>query len=70
MWRRADRQIDEFAARGECEHVGDFAGPFTLYVIADLLGVPERRSRDVSRKSCRVATIPSGRSAAPGWARW
>jgi cytochrome P450 family 150 subfamily A5 len=41
MWRRADGQIDEFIARGECELVGDFAGPFTLYVIADLLGVPE-----------------------------
>ncbi len=41
MWRRADRQIDEFVARGECELIRDFAGPFTLYVIADLLGVPE-----------------------------
>ena len=41
MWRNADRQIDEFLDRGECEFVSDFAGPFTLYVIADLLGVPE-----------------------------
>jgi cytochrome P450 len=41
MWRHADRQIDEFIARGECEFIRDFAGPFTLYVIADLLGVPE-----------------------------
>jgi cytochrome P450 len=41
MWRHADRQIDEFMARGECEFIRDFAGPFTLYVIADLLGVPE-----------------------------
>jgi cytochrome P450 len=41
MWRHADRQIDEFIARGECEFVSDFASPFTLYVIADLLGVPE-----------------------------
>jgi cytochrome P450 len=41
MWRRADGQIDEFVDRGQCELVGDFAGPFTLYVIADLLGVPE-----------------------------
>ena len=36
--RRADRRAGR---RGECELVGDFAGPFTLYVIADLLGVPE-----------------------------
>jgi len=41
MWQLADRQIDEFHARGECELVNDYAGPFTLLVIADLLGVPE-----------------------------
>jgi cytochrome P450 len=41
MWRHADRQIDEFVGKGECEFIRDFAAPFTLYVIADLLGVPE-----------------------------
>ncbi len=41
MWRLADRQIAEFVSRGECEFVGDYAVPFTLLVIADLLGVPE-----------------------------
>jgi cytochrome P450 family 150 subfamily A5 len=41
MWRLADRQIDEFVSRGECEFVREFASPFTLLVIADLLGVPE-----------------------------
>ena len=41
MWRLADRQIDEFIDRGECEFMGDFANPFALLVIADLLGVPE-----------------------------
>ncbi len=41
MWSRADRQIDEFISRGSCEFIRDFAAPFTLYVIADLLGVPE-----------------------------
>ncbi|HEV3451358.1 MAG TPA: cytochrome P450 [Acidimicrobiia bacterium] len=41
MWRLADRQIDEFISRGECEFVHDYASPFTLLVIADLLGVPE-----------------------------
>jgi cytochrome P450 family 150 subfamily A5 len=41
MWRRADRQIDEFASTGACEFIKDYAGPFTLYVIAELLGVPE-----------------------------
>jgi cytochrome P450 family 150 subfamily A5 len=41
MWRLADRQLDEFVARGECEFIHDYANPFTLLVIADLLGVPE-----------------------------
>lgn len=41
MWRNADRQIDEFLSRGSCEFIREYAGPFTLYVIADLLGVPE-----------------------------
>jgi len=41
MWRLADRQIDEFVANGKCEFVREYAGPFTLLVVADLLGVPE-----------------------------
>jgi cytochrome P450 len=41
MWRLADRQIDTFLDRGECEYIGEFAGPFAMLVIADLLGVPE-----------------------------
>jgi cytochrome P450 len=41
MWRLADQQIDEFLTRGECEFVHDYASPFTLLVVADLLGVPE-----------------------------
>ena len=41
MWRLADRQIDEFVANGECEFISEFASPFAMLVIADLLGVPE-----------------------------
>jgi cytochrome P450 len=41
MWSRADRQIDEFLSHGSCDFVREFAAPYTLYVIADLLGVPE-----------------------------
>ena len=41
MWRLADRQVDEFLDAGRCEFVGDFANPFSMLVIADLLGVPE-----------------------------
>ncbi|OBI40720.1 cytochrome [Mycobacterium kyorinense] len=41
MWVLADRVLDDFLAPGEGEFIKGFAGPFTLLVIADLLGVPE-----------------------------
>ena len=37
----ADRQIDTFHATGVCEYLGQYANPYTLLVVADLLGVPE-----------------------------
>ena len=36
-----DDEAKEFIARGKCEFIRDYANPFTLLVIADLLGVPE-----------------------------
>jgi cytochrome P450 len=41
MWRLADETFDEFFAKGECEFVSEYAAPFTMLVVADLLGVPE-----------------------------
>ncbi|MCV7261092.1 cytochrome P450 [Mycobacterium shimoidei] len=41
MWVLADRVLDTFLAPSEGEFIKGFAGPFTLLVIADLLGVPE-----------------------------
>ncbi len=41
MWALADRVLDDFLTPGEGEFINGFAGPFTLLVIADLLGVPE-----------------------------
>jgi len=41
MWRLADRQIDQFLDQGRCELIADYSKPFSLLVIADLLGVPE-----------------------------
>lgn len=40
MWRLADQQLDTFIAKGSCEFMGDYAKPFAMLVIADLLGVP------------------------------
>jgi len=41
MWKLADRQLAEFASRGACEFISEYASPFAMLVIADLLGVPE-----------------------------
>jgi cytochrome P450 len=49
MWRLADQTFDEFFARGECEFIREYALPFTLLVVADLLGVPED-DRDTVRR--------------------
>jgi cytochrome P450 len=45
MWRLADRQLDEFVAKGSCEFIKEYSQPFALLVIADLLGVPEEDHR-------------------------
>jgi cytochrome P450 len=41
MWRLADQQLDEIVGKGKSEFLADYAKPFSLLVIADLLGVPE-----------------------------
>ena len=41
MWRLADRQLDEIVDAGHCEFISEFASPFAMLVVADLLGVPE-----------------------------
>jgi cytochrome P450 len=40
MWSLADELIDEFVDRGEVELCSAYAGPFTVLVVADVLGVP------------------------------
>jgi cytochrome P450 len=45
MWRLADQQLDDIigeqTGRVRCEFLKEYAKPFSLLVIADLLGVPE-----------------------------
>jgi len=55
MWEYADRQIDEFIERGSCEFVADYASPFAMLVIADLLGVP-KEDHAAFRKNLSRAT--------------
>lgn len=46
MWALADQVLDDFLAPGVGEFIGGFAAPFTLLVIADLLGVPDEDRDD------------------------
>jgi cytochrome P450 len=41
IWRLTDRQLDAILPLGTAEFNADYAQPYTLLVIADLLGVPE-----------------------------
>jgi cytochrome P450 len=45
MWALAGEIVDEFAERGQIEFSAAYARPFTLLVIADLLGVPREDHR-------------------------
>jgi cytochrome P450 len=45
MWGLADRLIDEFRRSGRCNFIEDYAHPFALLSIANLLGVPESDHR-------------------------
>jgi len=50
MWDYADRQIDEFVDKGSCEFITEYASPFAMLIIADLLGVP-REDHELFRKN-------------------
>jgi cytochrome P450 len=45
MWRLADRQLDEFIGRGQCEFISEYSQPFAMMAVADVLGVPEADHR-------------------------
>lgn len=49
MWRLADEQLDRFVARGSTEFIEDYAKPFSMLVIADLLGVPAADHQEFRR---------------------
>jgi cytochrome P450 len=59
MWRLADRQLDTILAMGTCEFIEDFAQPYTLLVIADLLGVPEEDHQMLLEKT-GIGVLPGG----------
>lgn len=60
MWRLADQQIDTFLSRGECEFMDDFAQPFAVLVVADLLGVPAEDRIEFRKHLIRVERDSGG----------
>jgi cytochrome P450 len=66
MWQLANNQFDGYLADGKCELISAYAAPFTLMVIADLLGVPEEDKegfrQDLSRRGGR-STVGSTEAA-------
>ncbi len=46
LWSLADKQLDEFVARGECEFLDAYSKPYSLLAVADLLGVPEEDRKE------------------------
>jgi cytochrome P450 family 150 subfamily A5 len=53
MWALADDILDDLLTPGEGEFIKGFAAPFTLRVIADLLGVPEEDRPDLLERLAR-----------------
>ena len=66
MWQLANNQFERFLADGKVEFISAYAAPFTLMVIADLLGVPEEDKegfrQDLSRRGGR-STVGSTEAA-------
>ncbi|HVW82119.1 MAG TPA: cytochrome P450 [Mycobacteriales bacterium] len=62
IWGIADRQLDEFLDRGRCEFVSEFASPFAMFVIADLLGVPDEDRPEFRDKLARTTGFGTGES--------
>jgi cytochrome P450 len=61
MWRAADALIDEFVENGKCEFISEYAQPFALAIIADLLGVPE-----ADHAALRAEVVGAGQPGALG----
>ena len=66
MQGASDALIDRFVDSGACEFAGDFAQPYSLVVIADLLGIPEEdhqvlRQRVIEQGPAgKLGKIPQG----------
>lgn len=53
MRELAERQIDTFIDKGECDFIREFATPYTMLIIADLIGVPDEDRDEFMEKMLR-----------------
>jgi cytochrome P450 family 150 subfamily A5 len=65
IWRLTDRQLDAILARGTAEIMADYALPYTLLIIADLLGVPEEDHAMLLGRRGDAQQMPGGGSTRP-----
>ena len=71
IWSQAGKQIDEFIDKGRFELLKDYASPYAMLVIADLLGVPEEDRKTFREQAFSVPQIrqservPAGTSECP-----
>jgi cytochrome P450 len=75
MWRLADHQLDALIEAGSCEFISEYAQPFAMLVVADLLGVPEedhQRFREGFGMLGHIGEVGAGQEGNPshnplGW---
>ena len=70
LGRLADELIDRFASAGTCDFVAEYAQPFSLLAIADLLGVPDEdrlRLRETIVANGPVGSLREGPKENPLW---
>ncbi|CUU54577.1 Cytochrome P450 [Parafrankia irregularis] len=60
IWNLVDQMLDPYLASGEGDYISGFAGPFTLLIIADLLGVPEEDQEEFLDRLQRRPESQSG----------
>jgi len=58
IWRLTDRQLDAILNQGTAEVIGEYAQPYTLLIIADLLGVPEEDHATLLAKPSPMQKMP------------
>lgn len=76
MWRLADECLDEIVPHGKCEFLSAYAKPFSLLVIADLLGVPHEDHEEfrtvlgAPRPGATVGSLEGELVATNPWRGW